>query len=264
MIDRARRLSPHVDAVNVTDGSRARVRLSGLFAAAAIRHHLGLEVVAHLTTRDRNRIALQADLLGASAWGIRSVLAVTGDAPTDGDEPEAKLVGDVDTAGIIRLVAALNQGKTSSGRDLDGHTDLLIGCGANPGADDLDKELGKLRPRLAAGVSFVQTQPIFDVERALAFAEAVKPLGVPVLYGLLPLRNAERARYFNNIPGMRVPNEVIARLERGGEGEGLAIVVEMAQRLAPHVPGLHIFPMGSLQAVRAIADAVAPWRQPAD
>jgi len=264
LLDRVRKLAPLVDAVNVTDGSRARVRLAGLFAAAAIRQQLQVEVIAHLTTRDRNRIALQADLLGAAAFGLRTVLAVTGDAPGDGDEPEARAVGDVDTAAMIRLVSALNAGRTASGVALEGHTQFLIGCGANPGAEDLPKELDKLAQRIQAGVGFVQTQPVFDLQRALAFADAVRDLGVPVLYGILPLRSAERARYFQRIPGMSVPQGIIDRLETGGEQEGLAIAAEMAVALAPHVPGLHLFPMGSQAALRAIADVVAPWRRGAD
>jgi len=261
LLERTGRLQPYVDAVNVTDGSRARVRMAGLFAAAVIRRELGMEVIAHVTTRDRNRIALQADLLGAYALGVRSMLAVTGDPPGDGDEPEAKTVGDLDVAGIIRLAVALNAGRTASGRELEGRTELLVGCGANPNAEDLDKELNKLKPRLEAGAAFVQTQPVFDLERALAFAQAVRPLGVPVLFGILPLRSAERARYFNAIPGMRVPPALIERLERGGEQEGLQAALEMARGLAPVARGLHLFPMGNVGVVRAIAEAVRPWRQ---
>jgi 5,10-methylenetetrahydrofolate reductase len=263
LIERAERFAPHVDAVNVTDGSLARVRMAGLFAAAAIRERVGLEVIAHLTTRDRNRIAAQADLLGAAAWGLRAVLTISGDPPDRGDEPEAKAVGDLDAEGLIRVVAALNAGRTASGRELEGKTDLLIGCAANPGAPDLQKELDKLARRVEAGARFVQTQPVFDAERALRFAEAQRALHVPVLYGLLPLRDAERARYFNNIPGMQVPEPIIARLDRGGPDTGLEILVETARALAPHVAGIHLFPMGSARAVRAVAEAVAEWRKPA-
>jgi hypothetical protein len=127
------RIGRLVDAVNVTDGSLARVRMGGLFAAAAIRQRLGVEVIAHLTPRDRNRIALQADVLGAAAFGLRAVLVVSGDPPDRGDEPEARAVGDLDAEGLIRAVGALNRGTTASGRELEGATRLAIGCGANPG-----------------------------------------------------------------------------------------------------------------------------------
>ncbi len=260
LLERAARFAPHVDAVNVTDGSLARVRMAGLFAAVAIRQRTGLEVVAHLTTRDRNRIAVQADLLGAAAWGLRTVLALSGDPPDRGDEPEAKAAGDVDAEGLIRLVGALNGGRTASGRELEGGTHLLVGCAANPGASDLEKELEKLARRVEAGARFVQTQPVFDAERAVRFAEAQRAMGVPVLYGLLPLRDAERARYFSRIPGMQVPEPIIQRLERGGPDTGLEILAETARALAPHARGIHLFPMGSARAVRTAAEAVAPWR----
>lgn len=260
LLQKAERFAPHVDAVNVTDGSLARVRMAGLLSAAAIRTRVGIEVIAHLTTRDRNRIAMQADLLGASALGLRSVLTLSGDPPDKGDEPEAKAVGDFDAEGLIRLVAALNGGHTASGKALEGKTDLLIGCAANPGAADLQKELDKLARRVEAGARFVQTQPVFDVERALRFDEARRSLNIPVLYGLLPLKDAERARYFSKIPGMQVPEPVIARLEAGGPDTGLEILVETAKALAPHVRGLHLFPMGSAKTVRTVAEAVAEFR----
>ncbi len=260
LLQRAERFAPFVDAVNVTDGSLARVRMAGLAAAAAIRGQIGLEVIAHLTTRDRNRIAVQADLLGAAAFGLRAVLTMTGDPPGRGDEPEAKAVGDMDTLGLIRLAAALNAGRTLSGRELEGGTALAIGCAANPGAADLPRELDKLAARVEAGASFCQTQPVFDVERALRFEEARRSLGIPVLYGLLPLRDAERARHFSAIPGMEVPDSVIRRLESGGPDTGLQVLVETAQALAPQVAGIHLFPMGSARAVRAVAEALAPWR----
>ena len=260
LLERAERFAPHVDAVNVTDGSLARVRMAGLAAAAAIRGRTGLEVIAHLTTRDRNRIAVQADLLGAAAFGLRAILAMTGDPPGRGDEPEAKAVGDVDTLGLIRLVAALNAGHTLSGRPLEGGTALTIGCAANPGAADVSREIDKLAQRVQAGARFCQTQPVFDVERALRFEEARRPLGIPVLYGLLPLRDAERARHFSSIPGMEVPEGVVRRLEAGGPETGLQVLVETARALGPEVAGIHLFPMGSARAVRAVAQALAPWR----
>lgn len=260
LVERARRFAHCVDAINVTDGSLARVRLAGFFAAAALRQALGVEVIAHMTARDRNRIALQADVLGASSFGVRSLLVLSGDPPNRGDEPEARAAGDLETADVLRLLVALNSGHTASGQALDGPTDVLIGCAANPGALDLGKELDKLAQRVAAGARFCQTQPVFDVDAALRFAEAVRPLDVPVLYGLLPIRDAARARHFNQIPGMAVPAPLLARLENGGEDVGMEIAIETAVALAPHVRGIHVFPMGSPRVVRAIASALQRWR----
>ena len=267
-VQRAKRLAGVVDAVNFTDGSLAKVRCSGIAAAAVIQRETGLETIAHVTCRDRNIIALQADLLGAAALGIRNVLVLGGDPPTQGDHPEAKAVYDVDPTGLVRLAGSLNAGRTGAGSDLDGHTDLMIGCAANPGAADLSKEIEKLAARREAGASFSQTQPVFDADKVLRFQAAVAESGIdmPILYGLLPLRGVEAARRFDKIPGMGVPPHVVQRLERAGpegeEAEGLRIAAEVAAQLAPHVRGLHIFPMGRTQTVLTIAAALG--RRPVD
>jgi 5,10-methylenetetrahydrofolate reductase len=267
-IQRARRMAGVVDAINLTDGSLAKVRCSGIAAAAVIQRESGVETIAHVTCRDRNIIALQADLLGAAALGIRNILVLGGDPPAQGDHPDAKAVYDVDPTGLVRLAGGLNAGRNGAGAELEGRTDLMIGCAANPGAADLGKEIEKLAARREAGATFAQTQPVFDAEKVLRFQAAVAESGLdmPILYGLLPLRGVEAARRFDRIPGMAVPPHIIQRLERVGpeveEGEGLRIAAEVAAQLAPHVRGLHLFPMGRTQAVLTIAAAIG--RQPLD
>jgi 5,10-methylenetetrahydrofolate reductase len=262
VLERARRLAPVVDAINFTDGARAKVRCSSIATAALVQRETGAEAIAHVTCRDRNVIALQTDLLGAWALGVRNVLVLGGDPPKEGDHPNAKAVYDVDPTGLVRLAARLNEGVTGSGGELDGRTDFLIGCAGNPGAAVLDRELEKLALRVEAGARFCQTQPVFDVDKALRFQEAIDRSGLklPVLFGLLPLRGVEAARYFDAIPGMAVPPHVIARLEAAGpegeEAEGLRIAVELAEALRPHVRGLHLFPMGRVRTVLAVAEAV--------
>jgi 5,10-methylenetetrahydrofolate reductase len=267
-VQRAKRIAGVVDAVNLTDGSLAKVRCSGIAAASIIQRETGVETIAHMTCRDRNIIALQAELLGAAALGIRNILVLGGDPPAQGDHPEAKAVYDVDPTGLVRVAGSLNAGRTAAGGELDGGTDLFVGCAANPGASDLAKEVDKLAARREAGARFCQTQPVFDAEKVLRFQEAVDASGLdmPILYGLLPLRGIEAAHRFDRIPGMAVPDHIKARLEKAGpdgeESAGLQITAEVAAQLAPHVRGLHIFPMGRTQTVLAIAAAVG--RRPAD
>jgi 5,10-methylenetetrahydrofolate reductase len=267
-VQRAKRIAAVVDAVNLTDGSLAKVRCSGIAAASVIQREAGVETIAHVTCRDRNIIALQADLLGAAALGIRNILVLGGDPPAQGDHPDAKAVYDVDPTGLVRVAGSLNAGRTAAGGELEGSTDLLIGCAANPGAPDLAREIEKLATRREAGARFCQTQPVFDVDKVLRFQEAVEASGLdmPILYGLLPLRSLEAALRFDRVPGMAVPDPVKARLERAGpeaeEAEGLRIATEVAAELAPHVRGLHVFPMGRTQTVLAIAAAVG--RRPAE
>jgi methylenetetrahydrofolate reductase (NADPH) len=267
---RARLLASRVDAVNVTDGSLARVRMSGAVAAALLQQRAGVEAIAHVACRDRNVIALQADLLGAWALGVRHVLAVSGDPPGQGDHPDARAVFEVDATGLIRLVAALNAGRTGSGRPLDGATDFVVGCGANPSAASLEAELDKLETRVRAGACFCQTQPVFDASAALRFEEAVRARpalrDLPVLYGLLPLRGEEDALRVGLIPGMTVPPSVVERLREAGphaEEEGLRLAAELAGRLAGRVRGLHFFPRGRVRDVLRVLAALEGDRAPA-
>jgi methylenetetrahydrofolate reductase (NADPH) len=264
LVERARRLAPIVDAVNLTDGSLARVRLSGIAAAHLVQRQAGVEAVAHVTCRDRNVIALQADLLGAWALDVRAVLALSGDPPTQGDHPDAKPVFDVpDATALIRLVASLNAGRTAGGRELEGATGFLVGTAANPAAADPEKELAKLEARVEAGARFCQTQPVFDLDAALRFEEARRRRlpGVPVLYGILPLRGLDAARRFDGVPGMRVPDAIKARLAQAGPEreaeEGLRVACELARALAAAARGVHVFPLGRPGAVEAVAAALA-------
>lgn len=263
MLERAGLLAGRVDAINVTDGSLARVRMSGLVAAALIQQQVGVDVIAHVACRDRNVIALQADLLGAWALGVRHVLAVSGDPPHQGDHPEARPVFEVDATGLIGLIAALNRGRTGSGRELEGATAFLVGCGANPSAADLEAELDKLERRVRMGARFCQTQPVFAAAVALRFEAALRRRpaleGLPVLYGLMPLRSVDDAEQVAQIPGVNVPADVLERMRAAGpeaEQEGLRLAGELAQELAGQVRGLHFFPRGRIRQLLAILDAL--------
>ncbi len=262
MIQKVSALAGRVDAVNVTDCPMANVRMNAIAAAHLIQQAAGVETIVHVTCRDRNVIGLQADLLGAAGLGVDNLLVLTGDPPDRGNHPDARGVFEVDTPALVRMVAGLNAGVTYAGTALETPTDFTVAVAANPGSGDLDREMNRLAEKVAAGASFVQTQPVFDLETVEAFEAKRRQAGldVPVLYGLLPLKSREFARRVAQIPGIRIPDAVLRRVEEGPEGEGLRVIADLAAALYGRVRGIHIFPMGSVQSVSVIVDALAEKR----
>jgi 5,10-methylenetetrahydrofolate reductase len=249
---KAKHLRGYVDAVNIADSPMATLRMSPIALAHIVQQDLGLEAIFHLTCRDRNILGLQSELLGAAALGVRNILTLTGDPPTRGDHPEAQGVFEVDTIGLIKIAKRLNEGQDMAGNSLNAPTNFLIGGAANPGAEDLDVEFAKLRAKVEAGVSFVQTQPVFDLETALRYQErlAKERLPVHVLFGLLPLRSGKQARFLNEkVPGIQISQDIVERVEKGGREAGVEIAQELYQQLKPHVAGVHLYPLGNLQTV---------------
>src|SRR3989338_9158835 len=173
-----------VDAVNVTDGSGAIMRACSL-AVAKVVLDAGADPILQMTCRDRNRLALQADLLGASILGIRNVLLLTGDDPKAGDHPEAKPVFDINSAALMQAAKGLAEGKDMAGKELSGSPRLCIGAAADPGAKDLDVELQKFKAKIDGGAAFFQTQAVFDPPPLRAFIARAKSFGKPVLAGIL-------------------------------------------------------------------------------
>jgi len=255
-LEKVRRFSDRIDAVNVADCPMANVRMSPITLAHLIQRDVGVEAVFHLTCRDRNVIGLQAELLGAAGLGVRNILALHGDEPSRGDHPFAKGVFELDSEGLIRLAVTLNSGKTVSGKELDQGTDFTIGCVTNPTASDLEAEVSRLERKIAAGAHFVQTQPVYDprsLERWLAKTQG--RVDVPILYGVLPLRNYEFAAHLReSVPGVEVPDWVIERMRQGGKDEGLRLVRELVAEIHPMVHGIHVFPMNSADRVVAVLD----------
>lgn len=245
MLAKAGLLARVADAVNVADSPMANLRMSPIACAHLLQKDLGVEAVFHLTCRDRNLLGLQAELLGAAALGVRNILALTGDKPEQGDHPQATGVFDVDALGLASLARALNTGHDVTGRPLDAPTNFFIGGTASPNAADLDVEVARLEAKVRAGIVFAQTQPVFDLEQAEEFQRRTAHLGVKVLYGVLPLKSHRSAVYLNaHVPGIRIPPEIIARLERGAPDEGVRIAREILAGLWGRVPGVHLFPMG--------------------
>jgi len=268
MIEQAGALSRLCLALNVTDNQSAVMRLSGLAASVALKQ-AGHEPVFQLTTRDRNRLALQSDLLAAAAFGIENLLALTGDSTTKGDHPEAKPVFDLDSVQLLRAAALLESGRDLAGKKLDGEARprFLKGCVVSPASPFPEGQLEKLRLKVAAGAEFVQTQGAFDVARFREFLKEaanrlVRPDGrrVPVLLGVVFLKSVRMAKFVTeNIPGLAVPKEMMDELAAVPKGGGKAKAVEIAARtireLRGLVQGVHFMPMGWENLVGRVIEA---------
>jgi len=237
-----------VDAINVTDGSGAIMRASSLAVAAKVLE-AGVDPILQMTCRDRNRLALQADLLGASMLGIRNVLLLTGDDPKAGDHPDTKPVFDLKSAELMQVARALMGGRDMAGKDLSGAPHFCIGAAADPGAKDVEVETQKLKAKIEGGAQFVQTQAVFDPPALTRFMERAKPFAKPVLAGILLVKSAKMARYMNeHVWGIQVPEEIIARFERAADkrAECVAVAVELirAVRTQAHADGIHLYALG--------------------
>ena len=234
-----------VDAINVADSPLARARMSPMALATLIRQRVDIEIILHMSCRDRNVIGLQSEVMGAVALGVRNILAVTGDPPQVGDYPNAKGVFDVDSIGLTQLCARLNRGVDLSGRPMKYSTDVFVGVASNPTAADLETEVRRYREKEEAGAMFTMTQPIYELDSLERFLDLAKPT-IPVLVGILPLRNARHAHFLHHeVPGMFIPDEIRSRMEAAGEDgpqEGVRIAQEFLTRARKYVQGVYLMP----------------------
>jgi homocysteine S-methyltransferase len=241
-----------VDLVNISDSATGRVRMGAMAVAFGIQQRLDLECLIHLTTRDRNLMALEAELLGAHALGLRNVLALTGDPPRVADLPATTAVWDVDAIGLIEIIRRLNEGEDGTGLSIGQAASFTIACALDPTAPDPDKEWSRLERKLAAGANVIMTQPLYSsaqVDSMLArsrerFGQGGFP--VPVLLGVLPLHSARHAEFLHNeVPGITIPDEQRAAMHAAGE-RGAEVGLEMAMDLLAgsedHVSGTYIMP----------------------
>ena len=247
LIEQARNLKLHgVDLVNVPDSPRASARMSALSTAFLVEQQSGVETILHYACRTRTLIAMQSDLLGAHAMGVRNVLLVTGDPPKVGDYPDATAVPEVDSIGLANLVSSLNGGADIGGQPIGSPTAFHIGVAVNQGALNLDQELRRFAYKVEAGAEFAITQPVFDTAEFTAFVERVRPHKIPILAGIMPLEGARHAEFMaNEVPGVRIPEAVMERIRRAdADGraaeEGLAIAREILAEIRPLVQGVQI------------------------
>jgi methylenetetrahydrofolate reductase (NADPH) len=243
-LEAAETLRGWVDAVNVTDGSRAVMRMSSL-AVGRLLLEAGLEPVLQLTCRDRNRIALQAELLGAHALGLPNVLCLTGDPVRAGDQPAARPVNELEAVRLLQLVAAFNEGRDPVEGSLpDGATNLYAGAAADPQSSSWSGLVTRVKRKRAAGARFIQTQMVMDARCLRRFVEEVTgPMDLPVLAGVFLLKSARNARFINRVvPGALIPEAVIERLESASDpaAEGVVIAAEQVATYRDIAQGVHV------------------------
>jgi homocysteine S-methyltransferase len=240
-----------VDIVNVSDSAMARVRMGAMAVAFGIQHDLDLECLVHFTTRDRNLMAIESELLGAHALGVRDILALTGDPPRVGDYPTSSGIWDVDSTGLIGVIKRLNRGEDQAGKPIGAPAGFTVACAVDPTADDIDHEINRLAGKIDAGADLLMTQPIYAREqwdRFMDHAARRWPGGIPrpVLLGVLPLHTSRHAEFLHNeVPGITIPAEVRAAMQAAGErgGEvGLEMAAGLIRDMAGLVQGTYIMP----------------------
>ncbi len=247
------------DCIDAGDSPMASVRMSPIAFSAAVQQRTGVEAVIHFTSRDRNLMALQSDLLGAHLLGIRSVIALSGDPPSLGRYAHATAVWDVKADGLVEIIAGLNAGVDTAGNDLGGRTDFTIAAAATPNADDLDAEVQRMEAKAGRGAHCFFTQVTFDAERTLRFLEAARRVARPVVVGLMPLISDRNARYMaTNVPGVVVPDSVIDRMTQAADpvAEGQAITREIAEAIRPSCAGVYLTGSGNMAAVAPLVAAL--------
>ena len=230
----------------------ARVRMGALAVAFGIQHDLDLECVVHFTTRDRNLMALESELLGAHALGVRNILALTGDPPRVGDYPTGTGVWDVDSIGLVEILARLNRGEDAAGSPIGQRAGFTIACALDPTAADAATEWDRLERKLAAGAHLIMTQPLYDEAQVEAMlAEAQRRFGpggfpVPVLLGVLPLQSARHAEFLHNeVPGITIPEAARAALREAGDRGaevGLEMTLALLEQVESRVAGTYVMP----------------------
>jgi len=243
-------LKDRVDAINATDHQSAVMRFPSLGVCLLVKERGG-EPILQVTCRDRNRLALQADLLLAYSRGVRNVLCLTGDSVNVGDHREAKGVFDLDSVQLLRAIRTMESGRDLGGNELHGTPEFCIGASVHPEADFIGPQLIKFEKKVAAGAQFFQTQGIFSLESLRRFMQYARQYKVKILAGIILLSSARMAKYMNeNVPGIRVPQSLIDELAEAGKGKGLQKGIEIAGQLIRAIreeklcDGVHIMAVG--------------------
>lgn len=261
LLEGAAYLKEHgVDALNITDGARARLRLHPMVICHQIEEQVGIETIMHYACRDRNVLGMQSEILGTAALGLRNILLISGDPTAIGDYPKATSVFEVDSIGLTRIVAGLNAGRDLAGNVIGAPTSFYIAVGANPMAENMDEEIDRLRRKADAGAHCVFTQPIFQMSTLERFLERTRDLHLPVALGVLPLRTARHAEFLHNeVPGIDIPDAIRERMIAVSEGEdddeeaaaaakkaqsdeGVAIAVELVEQARTMVSAIYMMP----------------------
>jgi methylenetetrahydrofolate reductase (NADPH) len=260
-----------VHGINVTDIQAAAMRIGSMVTCHLLKDR-GLEPVLQMVCRDRNRLALQSDLLSAWVLGVENVLCLTGDYPTLGDHPGAKPVFDLDSVALLQAAKGLNEGHDMMGNELDGKPDFCLGAVVTPGGNPVEMQLIKMEKKVEAGAEFIQTQAVYDPAQFEAFMQKACHVKAPILAGIVLLKSAGMARYMNkNVAGVSVPDELIQRMAKAGEADkeakaagqkadnqvktSIEISAELITKLKPMCQGIHLMPLGWDKHVPPILDA---------
>jgi 5,10-methylenetetrahydrofolate reductase len=260
LLAKAEMLKPWVDALNLTESPRARMAIE----PKAVAHRLidqDIEPILQVTARDRNRIAIQADLLGAATLGIENVVFMSGDSPSGGDHPDAKPVFDLNATEMLNMARALAGGHDMSGNALKGAPRLFLGAVTNPGATEFAREVENTRRKIDAGAKFLQTQALYERSTLERFLDALKPDGVAILAGIIPLKSAKMAHWLNDkVPGVRVPDGLIEQMHRAADSgtevdNGVDIAARVIRDVRPLCAGVHVMGLGWEDHIPAILEA---------
>ncbi len=256
-LNTAKILKPFVHAMNVTDNQRALMRMSGLACCAKLVQE-GIDPIFQLTCRDRNILALQSELLGAQALGIKNVLALTGDPVSAGDTAEAKGVFQLEAVGLLNLISKMSKGLDVNGKELDGKLNLFSGGAVHPGgrAGSTDAQTRRLEKKMAAGAGFFQTQIVFDRNQMEKFMKGVRPTGAKIIAGVLLVRSLKSAHFLNNkVPGIFVTDELFKTLESAKDQEqaGVEFAAKLAREYYEMCDGVHLI---AIKAEEKLIDVI--------
>ena len=236
-----------VDIVNIADGPRASARMANVAVCARLALETPVEPILHVCARDRSFLGLISHLLGAQGLGLRNLVIITGDPPKMGDYPFSTPVYDVDSVGLLRIAAGLNAGVDPAGKECE-PTSFVLATGAEPAAQDREREMRRLEDKKLAGAELIMTQPVYDPRTLERFLDDVAPLGLPVMVGILPLASHRNAEFLHNeVPGMAIPGEYRERMAKVGGGpaaraEGIAIAQEALAAVKHRVAGAYVMP----------------------
>ena len=259
LLRHAEALSGMVDAFNVTDSAGANMTMAPI-AAAHLMLDRGIEPILQVTGRDRNRIALEGEMLSAAALGVTNILCMSGDPPGRGDHPDAVGVFDLKAETLLEAVRSMNTGTDMYGNELRGTPSLFAGAVANPGADDVDRELARMEEKARLGAAFFQTQAVYDAAAFEKFMETARGFGVPVLAGMIVLKSARMARFLNdNLPGVTVPESIIDEMDaaRDRVAASIRITARLIREVRGMCDGAHVMAIGwesRIPAILAAAD----------
>ena len=257
LMKKAELLRGWVDAFNLTDSAGANMTMAPIAAAAKMKD-AGFEPLIQMTSRDRNRIAVQGDMLASAALGVTTIVLMGGDKPDAGDHPEAKGVFDLDTAALLKTATALNAGKDMMGNDLKGETHFTIGATCNPGSSDVDKEVDRMKEKMEFGATFFQTQAVYDVEGFERFMEKAGKLDTPVIAGCIIIKSGTMARWMNeNLFGVNVPQNLIDEMDATEDKNAKAIEIgaRLVSQLRKSAGGVHMMGIGWENRIPPILEA---------